>query len=180
MVVFKSRKLKKLKKQRKNKTIHIKYKHHRYTLKQHKHKSYRMYKSYYNVTNKLGGAIDDDVDFLTESLDVLDEIGFRIYNHDIDDKLMDEQLTDFFYAYENIETYEDKVQIIYHFNKLFINNYNYNPREYERWFKTIITRIYDEEIHYAENYDTTEESVLMQALLFDEINNSKTMIDSAN
>ena len=56
MVVFKSRKLKKYKKQRKNKTRHTKYKRRRYTLKQPKRKSYKKTRSYYNARKRLGGA----------------------------------------------------------------------------------------------------------------------------
>lgn len=59
MVVFKSRKLKqirKLKKQRKNKTRHLKNKRNHYTLKHSKHKSYRKTRHYYNVRQHIGGA----------------------------------------------------------------------------------------------------------------------------
>jgi hypothetical protein len=59
MVVFKSRKLKlirKLKKQRKNKTRHLKNKHNHYTLKHSKHKSYRKTRHYYNARQHIGGA----------------------------------------------------------------------------------------------------------------------------
>jgi hypothetical protein len=59
MVVFKSRKLKlirKLKKQRKNKTRHLKNKRNHYTLKHSKHKSYKKTRHYYNVRQHIGGA----------------------------------------------------------------------------------------------------------------------------
>ncbi len=59
MVVSISRKLKlirKLKKQRKNKTRHLKNKRNHYTLKHSKHKSYRKTQRYYNVRQHIGGA----------------------------------------------------------------------------------------------------------------------------
>ena len=59
MVVFKSRKLKlirKLKKQRKNKNQTFKNKRNHYTLKHSKHKSYKKTRHYYNVRQHLGCA----------------------------------------------------------------------------------------------------------------------------
>jgi hypothetical protein len=92
---------------------------------------------------------------------------------------MNECLTNLFFAYENIETYEDKLKFIDIFNTLFINNYINNPEGYKHWFKYIITRIEADEIDYANNYDTTPANSVIQLLLFDEITKSKTMIDLA-
>ena len=57
MVVFKTRKLNK---KRKNKTRYFKTKRRHYTLKQFKHKSFRKTKHYYNARQYLGGAGEDE------------------------------------------------------------------------------------------------------------------------
>ena len=178
MIVFKSRKVKKLKKK---KTIHTKYKHHRRTLKQPKHKSYNTTQSYYNVNNRLGGAPNVFIyttPLQTAKYDLID-IVHKLDHQELDETLMNELLTDLFFAYENIETYEDKLQFIKIFNELFIGDYINNPEGYKKWFKRIITRIETEEIDYTCNYDTTPANSVIQLLLFDEITKSKTMIDSA-
>ena len=177
MVVFKSRKVKKVKKLKKKKTIHTKYKHHHRTLKQPKHKSYNATQSYYNVNNRLAG-VQDSVS-LEVSINELHTIALEIFIGNINDSFMNECLTNLFFAYENIETYEDKLKFIDTFNTLFINNYINNPEGYKHWFKYIITRIEADEIDYANNYDTTPRNSVIQLLLFDEITKSKTMIDSA-
>jgi len=172
MVVFKSRKVKK---QQKKKTIHTKYKHHRRMLKQPKHKSYNAIQPYYNVNNRLAGAPDNV--HLEGAKDELNTIALEIFIGDINDSFMNEFLTNLFFAYENIETYEDKLKFIGIFNTLFINNYINNPEGYKHWFKYIITRIGADEIDYANNYDTTPRNSVIQLLLLDEIAKSKTMID---
>ena len=176
MIVFKSRKVKKVKKLKKKKTIHTKYKHHRRTLKQPKHKSYNATQSYYNVNNRLAG-VQDSVS-LEVSINELHTIALEIFIGNINDSFMNECLTNLFFAYENIETYEDKLQFIKIFNELFIGNYINNPEGYKKWFKYIIKRIEDEENDYARNYDTPA-NIDIQLLLLDKIAESKTMVDSA-
>jgi hypothetical protein len=185
MVVFKSRKLKKVKKLKKKKTIHTKYKHHRRTLKQPKHKSYNATQPYYNVNNRLGGAPNVFIHvspLQTAKYDLIDivfNLNTRAINHqELDETVMNELLTDLFHSYENIETYEDKLKFIDIFNELFIDNYIQNRIWYKQWFKYIITRIEDEENDYARNYDTPA-NIVIQLLLLDKIAESKTMIDSA-
>jgi hypothetical protein len=186
MVVFKSRKVKKVKKLKKKKTIHTKYKYHRRTLKQPKHKSYNAIQPYYNVNNRLGGAPNVFIHISPlqtakyDLIDIVFDLNTRVSNHqELDETLMNKLLTDLFHSYENIETYEDKLKFIDIFNELFIGNYIENRIWYKHWFKYIITRIEDEEIDYARNYDTTPANSVIQLLLFDEITKSKTMIDSA-
>jgi len=180
MIVFKSRKVKKVKKLKKKKTIHTKYKHHHRTLKQPKHKSYNTTQSYYNVNNRLGGAPNVFIyttPLQTAKYDLID-IVHKLDHQELDETLMNELLTDLFFAYENIETYEDKLTFIKIFNELFIGNYINNPEGYKKWFKYIIKRIEDEENDYARNYDTPA-NIDIQLLLLDKIAESKTMVDSA-
>jgi hypothetical protein len=146
-------------------------------LKQPKYKSYNATQSYYNVNNRFAG-VQDSVS-LEVSINELHTITLEIFIGDINDSFMNECLTNLFFAYENIETYEDKLKFIGIFNTLFINNYINNPEGYKHWFKYIITRIEADEIDYANNYDTTPANSVIQLLLFDEITKSKTMIDSA-
>ena len=176
MVVFKSRKVKKVKKQRKNKTIHTKYKHHRRTLKQPKHKSYNATQSYYNVNNRLAGAPYNV--HLEGAKDELNTIANAIFRYEDRVEYMNERLTYLFYAYENLETYETKLEFIGLFKNWFVNNYRHNKISFKYWFKYIITRIEADEIEYADNYDTTPANSDQQ-LLLDEIAEIKTMIDSA-
>ena len=121
-------------------------------------------------------GVQDSVS-LEVSINELHTIALEIFIGDINDSFMNEFLTNLFFAYENIETYEDKLKFIGIFNTLFINNYINNPEGYKHWFKYIITRIEADENDYANNYDTTPRNSVIQLLLLDEIAKSKTMID---
>ena len=175
MVVFKSRKVKKLKKQRKIKP-YTKYKHHRRTLKQPKHKSDNATQSYYNVNNRLAGAPYDV--HLEGAKDELNTIATAIFKSEDRVEYINDRLTYLFYAYENLETYETKLEFLGLFKNWFVNNHIYNKISFKYWFKYIITRIEADEIEYADNYDTTPANSDQQ-LLLDEIAEIKTMIDSA-
>jgi len=170
MIVFKSRKVKKVKKLKKKKTIHTKYKHHRRTLKQPKHKSYNATQPYYNVNNRLAGAPGDE--YLEEAKDELNTIAHAIIKGEDEDgvEFMNERVTRFVFNYENIENYEDKLKLIDLFKNWFVNNHRHNKISFKYWFTQIITRIEDEEI---------DSNSVIQLLLLEKIAEIKTMIVSA-
>ena len=176
MVVFKSRKVKKVKKLKKNKTIHTKYKHHRRTLKQPKHKSYNATHPYYNVNNKLGGAPDVH---LEGAKDELNTIAHAIVKGEDSEEFMNELLTEFFFNYENIETYEDKLNLIGLVKNLFVNNHIVNKISFKHWFTQIITRIEDDETVYVTGYDPPSANSVTKLLLLEKIAEIKTIIDLA-
>jgi hypothetical protein len=182
MVVFKSRKVKKVKKQRKNKTIHTKYKHHRRTLKQPKHKSYNAIQPYYNVNNRLAGGPDDV--HLAGAKDELNIIASTIYQGGDENKengveFMNEHVTYFIFSYENIETYEDKLKVIDLFKKWFVNNHRINKISFKYWFTQIITRIEDIETAYPTGYEPASANSVIKLILLEKIAEIKTIIDSS-
>jgi hypothetical protein len=179
MVVFKSRKVKKVKKLKKKKTIHTKYKHHRRTLKQPRHKSYNATRPYYNVNNRLAGAPDDV--HLAGAKDELNTIASTIYQGGDEDgvEFMNEHVTYFIFNYENIETYEDKLKLIDIFKNWFVNNHRINKISFKYWFTQIITRIEDIETVYPTGYDTTPANSVIKLILLAKIAKIKTMIESS-
>jgi hypothetical protein len=181
MIVFQSRKVKKVKKLKKKKTIHTKYKHHRRTLKQPKHKSYNATQPYYNVNNKLGGlgyprysAPVYHTD-LEHAAGILENITTALYLGPAINEVMIRHLDNLYDAYNNIHTYEERREFIRIFDRRFRENYNlnFNLTEYKYWFNEIITRIENRETdHVAELPDIGQKNLLLGQIAY-----SKYLID---
>ena len=146
MVGFKSHKFKKLQKQKKNKTMHTKYKHRHRTIKQPKHKSYRANRTYYDINNNLAGIVQSqNVVFnndLDESKHWLSIIFSQIYQEATEVQKND-YLEKLYSSYNRILSYEDKQQFMDEVNEMLTAQYN--PTQDKNGLRDILLRIEERE-----------------------------------
>ena len=146
MAVFKSHKFKKLQKQKKNKTMHTKYKHRHRTIKQPKHKSYRANRTYYDINNNLAGIVqsqhvvfNNDLDESKHWLSIIFSPTYQaatgVQKNDYLEKL--------YSSYNRILSYEDKQQFMDEFNEMLTAQYNPTPDKIR--LKYILSRIDERE-----------------------------------
>ena len=146
MVVFKSHKFKKLQKQKKNKTMHTKYKHRHRTVKQPKHKLYRANRTYYDINNNLAGIVQSQFlvfnNYLDESKYWLSVIFSPTYQAATEEQ-QNRYLENLYISYNRILSYEDRQQFMDEFNEMLTAQYNPTPDKIR--LKYILSRIAERE-----------------------------------
>ena len=166
MVVFKSHKFKKLQKQKKNKTMHTKYKHRHRTVKQPKHKSYRANRTYYDINNNLAGIVQSQFlvfnNYLDESKYWLSVIFSQTYQAATEEQ-QNRYLENLYISYNRILSYEDRQRFMHEFYEMLTAQYN--PTHDKIGLKHILLRIEERERNrHVISLDIAQKNILLSQI----------------